>query len=111
MALTDNEIGYSLSLDFGASAPGRVPPAFAELHKPNDPMDWAAGLGAVGVGYTAAYLYGGPPGVVAYAAAAPDFVLFGGAVISSNLLQMVSTSRGGRYSTYSPTVTSGFMMV
>ena len=111
MALTDNEIGYSLSSDFGASAPGRVPPAFAELHRPNDPMDWVAGLGAVAAGYTIAYAYGGPPGVGAYAAAAPDWAVFGGAVLASNLFQMVGTSRGGRYSTYSPTVTSGFMMV
>ena len=109
--LTDIEIGYSLSQDFGSAAPGRVPLSFKGLHKPDDTMDWVAGFGAVAAGYTTAYMLGGPAGLGAYAAAAPDWAVFGGAVISSNLLQMVSTSRGGRYSTHSPFVTSGFMMV
>ena len=111
MGMTDNEIGYSLSTDFGSGSPGRLPLSFKEAVKPNDRMDWVAGIGAVAGGYAIAFAYGGPTGVAAYSVAAPDFAIFAGAVFASNILQMVSTHRGGRYSTHSPTVTSGFMMV
>ena len=111
--ISDYEIGYALSSDFASSGPGPDVLAFSadDPFVPNDPMDWFFGIGAVVIPYIGIFIYSGPAGVARYSAAAPDMFMFAGGVALSNTLQAVATHRGGRYSTTSSTVTSGFMMV
>lgn len=111
--VSDYEIGYALSGNFGTGGPGPDMIAFANQDPfvPNDMMDWMVGGAAVAAGYTGAYLVGGPAGVLRYEAIVPSAVVFASAVALSNLVQSSATSRGGRYSTHSPIVSSGFMMV
>ena len=112
--VSDYEIGYALSADFGS--PGLSGPdlfAFANQDPfvPNDMMDWIVGGLAVAAGYTGAFYFGGVAGVLRYEAVVPSIGVFAGAVALSNMVQSSATHRGGRYSTTSSTVTSGFMMV
>ena len=112
--VSDYEIGYALSAN--SMSPGLAGPdifAFASQDPfvPNDMMDWIVGGLAVAAGYTGAFLIGGFPAVARYEAIVPSVAVFAGGVALSNMVQSAATARGGRYSTYSPTVTSGFMMV
>ena len=111
--VSDYEIGYALSGNFGTGGPGPDMIAFANQDPfvPNDMMDWMVGGAAVAAGYTGAYLIGGPAGILRYEAVVPSIAVFAAAVAVSNIAQSSVTARGGRFSTYSPTVTSGFMMV
>jgi len=112
--VSDYEIGYALSASTGSPGlPG--PDLFANFKDdpfmPNDLMDWLVGGTAVIAGYGIAFRVGGPIGLARYASVAPDIPIFAGAVAMSNLVQASATHRGGRYSTHSSIVTSGYMMV
>ena len=111
--VSDYEIGYALSADTGSTGPG--PDLLAVLRDdpfvPNDSMDWVMGVGFVTAPYIVLLASGNAHLIPAYQAVAPDLLMFAAGVSVSNLIQVVSTSRGGRYSTHSPAVTSGFMMV
>jgi len=107
--LSDYEIGYALSADTGTGGPG---PDLLNVLKqdpfvPDDKMDWIMGGVFVATPYIVLIASGNTAAIAQYSAVAPDTFLFAAGVITSNIIQ----APGGRYSTHSSPVYSGFQMI